>query len=110
MPSYSNITLTLSTKLAFYPNDFIQLWNDADNYIVGRVVNYNPNTGGMTLAPITFKGSGTFTTWKASLIGASFPDSESASGGTSGTTGTNGASGTAGEHATSGTSITLPLS
>ena len=67
---YTNLNFTINTGLNFQPNDFIQLSHDADNYIVGRVVSYNNTTGALLITPITFQGSGTYSTWTASLTGA----------------------------------------
>jgi len=48
---YSNITFTVPTNLNYIAGDYVQFSHDADNYIVGYVVSYNPSTGSMTITP-----------------------------------------------------------
>ena len=80
---YTNLNFTITTGLFFKPFDFIQLSHDADNYIIGQVVSYDNSTGALVITPSFFQGSGTYTTWNASLTGAV---------GSSGTAGTSGSS------------------
>jgi len=49
---YSDISLITDSYLLFQPLDFIQLSHDENNYIIGRVVSYNPNTGNLVFTPI----------------------------------------------------------
>lgn len=92
---YGNLTFTINTELSFVQNDFVQLTADANNYIIGRVVSYNPSTGALVIAPLQSVGSGTFSSWTASLTGPW---------GSSGTAGTSGTIGTSGEHGNAGSS------
>jgi hypothetical protein len=57
---YSDISLITDSNLLFQPYDFIQLSHDENNYIIGRVVSYNPNSGDLTFTPIQVNGSGTY--------------------------------------------------
>ncbi len=100
---YANITFTVQTDLSFLPHDFVQVSANADNYIIGRVVSYNPATGALVITPLQSVGSGTFSSWTAALTG---PWGSSGTAGTSGTVGTSGGrgnSGSAGERGSSGT-------
>ena len=68
---YSNITITTNTGLDFKQYDFVQLSNSASNYIIGRVVSYNPSTGVMVVTPYYFQGTpGSYTSWNVALTGA----------------------------------------
>lgn len=103
---YSNITFTVQTGLSFLENDFVQVSADTSNYIIGRVVSYNPSTGALIITPLQSVGSGTFSSWTAALTG---PWGSSGTAGTSGTTGTSGNRGsarTSGNHGSSGSSGT----
>ncbi len=103
---YSNITFTVQTGLSFLENDFVQVSANASNYIIGRVVSYNPSTGALIITPLQSVGSGTFSSWTAALTG---PWGSSGTAGTSGTTGTSGNRGsarTSGNHGSSGSSGT----
>jgi hypothetical protein len=104
--AYSNITLTCSTNLSFRANDFVQITHDELNYIVGRVVSYNPATGVMELTPTQGVGNGTFSEWTISLTGESGTNGTSSTNGTSGTSGANFTSGSAGTSGTTGTNGT----
>ena len=95
---YSNISLITDSNLLFQQYDFIQVSHDENNYIIGRVVSYDGNSGSLTFTPLQVQGSGTYSTWNVSLSG---PPGIS---GTSGSTGTSGTSGTSGSTGTSGTS------
>ncbi len=57
MPTYSNITITTNTGLEYQEFDFVQLSNDADTYIIGRVVSYNPSNGQLVVTPYYFQGA-----------------------------------------------------
>jgi hypothetical protein len=83
---YSNISLVTDPNLLFQQYDFIQLSHDANNYIIGRVVSYNPNSGEIVFTPLQINGSGTYSSWNISLTGSPGPS------GTSGTSGTSGSS------------------
>ena len=103
---YANLTFTVQTNLSFLANDFVQLTANANNYIIGRVVSYNPATGALVITPLQSVGSGTYSSWTASLTG---PWGSSGTAGTSGTVGTSGARGsanTSGVHGSSGSSGT----
>lgn len=100
---YSNITFTVQPQLSFLPNDFVQVSADATNYIIGRVVSYNPTTGALLITPLQSVGSGTFTSWTAALIGPWGSSGTAGTSGTVGTSGNHGQSGTAGVHGSSGT-------
>lgn len=76
---YSNITITTDLGLSFITGEFIQVINDSNNYINAQVVSYNPANGQLVFTPLTYAGSGTFTSWKVIASGAS---------GLNGTTGT----------------------
>ena len=95
---YSNISLITDSNLLFQQYDFIQVSHDENNYIIGRVVSYDGNSGSLTFTPLQVQGSGTYSTWNVSLSG---PPGIL---GTSGSTGTSGTSGTSGSTGTSGTS------
>ena len=95
---YSNISLITDSNLLFQQYDFIQVSHDENNYIIGRVVSYDGNSGSLTFTPLQVQGSGTYSTWNVSLSG---PPGIS---GTSGSTGTSGTSGTSGTEGSSGTS------
>jgi hypothetical protein len=41
-----------------------------NNYIIGRVVSYNINSGELLFTPIQVNGSGTYDSWKISLTGS----------------------------------------
>ena len=49
---YANLTFTVQTNLSFLVNDFVQLTANANNYIIGRVVSYNPSTGALVITPL----------------------------------------------------------
>jgi hypothetical protein len=85
--AYSNISILTDQNLSFQVYDFIQLSHDANNYIIGRVVSYNPSTGDLTFTPIKFYGSGSYNTWNISLTGDP-GEGVTGSSGTSGTSGT----------------------
>jgi len=110
---YANITFTVQTGLSFLENDFVQVSANASNYIIGRVVSYNPSTGDLLITPLQSVGSGTFSSWTAALTG---PWGSSGTAGTSGTTGTSGnhgdarTSGNSGFSGSSGTSGSAGLS
>ncbi len=93
--AYANITITVTTGLAFVQYDYIKVSNSATNFIIGQVVSYNPTTGALVFTPLQQSGSGTYTSWNTSL---------GALNGTSGTAGTSGSSGTSGTAGTSGSS------
>ena len=78
---YSNISLITDSNLLFQQYDFIQVSHDENNYITGRVVSYDGNSGSLTFTPLQVQGSGTYSTWKVSLSGSP---------GISGTSGTSG--------------------
>ena len=118
---YSNISLITDSNLLFQQYDFIQVSHDENNYIIGRVVSYDGNSGSLTFTPLQVQGSGTYSTWNVSLSG---PPGISGSTGSSGSTGTSGTSGSAfviynkginqvlriaedGESVTSGGNLTL---
>ena len=84
MPTYSNISIVITTNLSYVAGDFIQVNYDANNYIVGEVISYVKANGNLTLRPTLYVGTGTFTSWNVNLTGAD------------GTSGTSGTSGTAG--------------
>jgi hypothetical protein len=42
---YANITITTDTGLAFITGEFIQVINDANNFINAQVVTYNSVNG-----------------------------------------------------------------
>ena len=90
---YSNISLTASTGLGYQAGDFVQISNDVNNYVIAKVVSYNPTTGAMVVTPTTFVGSGTYTSWSLNLTGSN---------GTAGTVGTAATSGSGGVSGTSG--------
>jgi len=100
---YSNLTFTVQTALSFLPNDFVQVTHDANNYIIGRVVSYNPTTGALLITPLQSIGSGTYSTWTAALTGPWGSSGTAGTSGTVGTSGNHGQSGSAGQHGSSGT-------
>jgi len=89
---YSNLTFTVNTNLSFVANDFVQLSANSTNYIIGRVVSYNPSTGALIITPLESVGSGSYSSWTVALTGFY------------GTSGTSGTAGTMGSSATSGLS------
>lgn len=84
---YSNISLITDSNLLFQQYDFIQVSHDENNYIIGRVVSYDGNSGNLTFTPLQVQGSGTYSTWKVSLSGSPGISGISGSTGTSGTSG-----------------------
>jgi len=74
---YSNISLVTDPNLLFQQYDFIQLSHDANNYIIGRVVSYNPNSGEIVFTPLQINGSGTYSSWNISLTGSPGPSGTS---------------------------------
>lgn len=92
---YANLTFTVQPDLSFAQHDFVQVTANANNYIIGRVVSYNRITGALVITPLQSVGSGTFSSWTASLAGPW---------GSSGTAGTSGTVGTSGQHGNAGTS------
>jgi hypothetical protein len=74
---YSNISLITDSNLLFQQYDFIQLSHDENNYIIGRVVSYNPNSGEMVFTPLQVNGAGTYSSWKISLTGSPGPSGTS---------------------------------
>lgn len=104
---YANITFTVQTNRSFLPNDFVQVSANASNYIIGRVVTYNPSTGALVITPLESVGSGTYSSWTAALTG---PYGSSGTSGTSGAASSTGTSGTAGSSGLSRTSGTSGLS
>lgn len=66
---YSNISLITDSNLLFQQYDFIQVSHDENNYIIGRVVSYDGNSGSLTFTPLQVQGSGTYSTWNVSLSG-----------------------------------------
>jgi hypothetical protein len=91
---YSNISLVTDPNLLFQQYDFIQLSHDANNYIIGRVVSYNPNSGEIVFTPLQINGSGTYSSWNISLTGSPGPSGTSglSSLGPAGSSGTSGSS------------------
>ena len=88
--AYSNITITITTGLSFYPGQYVQVIHDENDYIFGQVVSYDALTGSFTFLPITYEGSGSHNSW--TIVAAAVPGSS----GTAGTAGTSGSAGTAG--------------
>jgi hypothetical protein len=74
---YSNISLITDPNLLFQQYDFIQLSHDSNNYIIGRIVSYNPNSGEMVFTPLQINGSGTYSSWNISLTGSPGPSGTS---------------------------------
>ena len=103
---YSNISLITDSNLLFQQYDFIQVSHDENNYIIGRVVSYDGNSGSLTFTPLQVQGSGTYSTWNVSLSGPPGISGTSGSTGTSGTSGTSGSTGTSGTSGTSGSTGT----
>jgi len=54
---YSNLTFTVTTNLSFVTNDFVQVSANSTNYVIGRVVSYNPSTGTLIITPLESNGS-----------------------------------------------------
>jgi hypothetical protein len=104
---YSNLTFNVQPALSFVVNDFVQVTHDANNYIIGRVVSYNPSTGVLIITPLESFGSGTYSTWTVSLMG---PWGQSGTSGAIGSSGNSNSSGEARSSGTSGTSGTTGLS
>jgi hypothetical protein len=101
---YANVTFTVSTGLAYVAGDIVQLSHDANNYIVGTVVSYNPANGQLVITPSTSVGSGSYNVWTVSLTGMAGSSGTSGTAGTSASSGTSGTAGTAASSGTSGTS------
>jgi hypothetical protein len=104
---YANITFTVQTQLSFLVNDFVQVSANSTNYVIGRVVSYNPSTGALVITPLESVGSGTYSIWTAALTG---PYGSSGTSGTSGAASSTGTSGTAGSSGLSSSSGTSGLS
>jgi hypothetical protein len=68
--SYSNISLITDKNLLFQQYDFVKVSHDENNYIIGRVVGYDINSGEMVFTPLQVNGSGTFDSWNISLTGS----------------------------------------
>ena len=105
--AYADITLTTKTGLAYQPDNWVQISNDANNYIIAIVRSYNASTGELVVIPQMSVGSGTYTNWTISLTGAM---GSSGTNGTTGTSGTSAQSGASGSSATSGSSGTAATS
>ncbi len=103
---YSNITFTVQTGLSFLENDFVQVSANTSNYIIGRVVSYNPSTGALIITPLQSVGSGTFSSWTAALTGPWGSSGTAGTSGTVGTSGNHGAARTSGNRGSSGSSGT----
>lgn len=103
---YANITFTVQTNLSFLANDFVQVSANASNYIIGRVVSYNPTTGALVITPLQSVGSGTYSSWTAALTGAWGSSGTAGTSGTVGTSGGRGSANTSGVHGSSGSSGT----
>jgi len=103
---YSNITFTVQTGLSFLENDFVQVSADTSNYIIGRVVSYNPSNGALIITPLQSVGSGTFSSWTAALTGPWGSSGTAGTSGTVGTSGNHGAARTSGNRGSSGSSGT----
>lgn len=104
---YANITFTVQTQRSFLVNDFVQVSANSTNYVIGRVVSYNPSTGALVITPLESVGSGTYSSWTAALTG---PYGSSGTSGTSGAASSTGTSGTAGSSGLSRSSGTSGLS
>lgn len=107
---YSNLTFTVTTNLSFVTNDFVQVSANSTNYVIGRVVSYNPNTGALIITPLESVGSGTYTSWTVALTGFYGTSGTSGTAGnhgsaaSSGRANTSGAAGSAGDSRSSGSS------
>lgn len=103
---YANLTFNVQPELSFVQHDFVQLTADANNYIIGRVVSYNRSTGVLVITPLQSVGSGTFSSWTASLAGPWGSSGTAGTSGTVGTSGQHGRAGTSGVHGSAGTNGT----
>jgi hypothetical protein len=81
---YSNISLITDKNLLFQQYDFVKVSHDENNYIIGRVVGYDINSGEMIFTPLQVNGSGTFDSWNVSLTGSPGQTGVSGTSGTSG--------------------------
>jgi hypothetical protein len=106
MPTYQNITFNVSLNLLLKTHDFVKISHDANNYILGQVVSYNPSTGVLVVTPSSSVGSGTFNSWTVNLIGYSGSSGQASDSGSNGSNGTTGTTGTDGSSGTSGTTGT----
>jgi hypothetical protein len=106
MPTYSDLTFTITAGLSFNTNDFVKVAHDSSNYITGRVVSYNPANGQLIVTPYESVGGGTYNSWVVTLTGFNGSAGTSATAGTAGTSGTAATTGTSGTDGSSGTSGT----
>lgn len=104
--AYSNLTFTVNTNLSFVANDFVQVTANATNYIIGKVVSYNPSTGALIITPLEYVGSGTYTSWTVALTGYYGSSGTAGTAGIAGSTGTSGAPGLSGNSSSAGGSGT----
>lgn len=63
------LTYTTQTNKQFQAGQFIEASNGI-NYVAGSVTSYNPSTGVLVISSTSTSGSGTFTSWNISVIGA----------------------------------------
>lgn len=103
---YANITFTVQTNRSFLVNDFVQVSANSTNYVIGRVVSYNPSTGALVITPLQSVGSGTYSSWTAALTGPWGSSGTAGTSGTIGTSGNRGAANTSGNNGGSGSSGT----
>ena len=112
MPTYSNISIYTTPNLSYIAGDYVQIAHDANNFIIGQIVSYNPTNGYLTVSPSLSVGSGNYSSWSVNLTGiagTSGTNGTSASSGSSGTNGTSGTNGVSGTSAISGTSATSAI-
>ena len=88
--AYIQINVTTQTGLSFITGEFIQVINSPSVYIYAQVVTYNSVTGILVFQPISFVGTGTYTSWEVIASGISGVSGSSGTSGLSGSSGTSG--------------------
>lgn len=65
-----SLTFTTQTNKGYAATQFIESAHDASNYVAGTVTSYNNSTGVLVMNATNTLGSGTYTSWNLSIIGA----------------------------------------
>lgn len=65
-----NVTLTANTGLAYTVGQDITVTHDANNYMAGPILSYNPANGQLIFNSITTAGTGSYDFWYINLDGA----------------------------------------
>jgi len=103
-------SLTVDTGLALSIGQSVIIANSATDQMTGSIVSYDPLTGALVANITSIIGSGTFSSWSVSLLGAPGPAGATGIGatGATGPIGLDGATGATGEGATGATGPASP--